>query len=155
MARALEAVAEELRAEREKPDAIAAASQETLPYTRRIADALGALRALVSDQTPTEQLESDLQVVKGVVAAIVGGSEKAAQVCAACHGTDGVSQNPIYPHIGGQYEDYMLHSLRAYKSGARQNAIMQGMVAPLSDQDLEDLAAYYAAQPGNLKDSPN
>lgn len=83
------------------------------------------------------------------------GSEKAAQVCAACHGTDGVSQNPIYPHIGGQYEDYMLHSLRAYKSGARQNAIMQGMVAPLSDEDLEDLAAYYAAQPGNLKDSPN
>jgi cytochrome c553 len=83
------------------------------------------------------------------------GSDKAKQVCAACHGTDGISQNPIYPHIGGQYEDYMLHSLRAYKSGARQNAIMQGMVAPLSDQDLEDLAAYYAAQAGALKDSPD
>lgn len=82
------------------------------------------------------------------------GSEKAKQVCAACHGTDGVSQNPIYPHIGGQYEDYLLSSLRAYKSGARQNAIMQGMVATLNDQDLEDLAAYYAAQPGVLKDSP-
>jgi len=82
------------------------------------------------------------------------GSEKAKQVCAACHGIDGVSQNPIYPHIGGQYEDYLLHSLRAYKSGARQNAIMQGMVTALSDQDLEDLAVYYATQSGVLKKSP-
>jgi cytochrome c553 len=82
------------------------------------------------------------------------GAEKAQQVCASCHGVDGVSQNPIYPHIGGQYRDYLLHALRAYQSGARQNAIMQGMVAPLSEQDIEDLAAYFASQPGVLHKTP-
>ncbi len=80
MAHKLEDVAEQLRAEREKPDAISEASRETLPYMRRIADALGALRALVSDQTPTEQLESDLRVVEGVVSAIVGGGDKATRI---------------------------------------------------------------------------
>ena len=71
MPQKLEAVAERLRAERVKPDAISEGRRETLPYMRRIADALGALRALVSDQTPTDQLESDLRVVHGVVSAIV------------------------------------------------------------------------------------
>jgi serine O-acetyltransferase len=79
MSERLRAVAQELEGQREKIDAISDASRETLPYTRRIADALGALRALVSDQTPTEQLESDLQVVHGIVAALVGG-EKAGRV---------------------------------------------------------------------------
>ena len=80
MAHNLEDVAEQLRAERATPDAISEASRETLPYMRRIADALGALRALVSDQTPTEQLESDLRVVEGVVSAIVGGGDKAPRI---------------------------------------------------------------------------
>jgi len=71
--------------------------------------------------------------------------------CAGCHGTDGISQNPLYPHIGGQYRDYLLHSLRGYKSGERQNAIMQGMVAALSDEDMQDLAAYFASLEGVLK----
>ncbi len=82
------------------------------------------------------------------------GKEKAAQICAACHTLTGQSQNPIYPHIGGQYEDYLLHSLRGYKSGARQNAIMQGMVAALSDDDLKNLAAYYTDQQSPLKKKP-
>ena len=60
MPQRLEDVAEELRAARKRTDAISDASRETLPYTRRITDALGALRALVSDRTPVEQLESDL-----------------------------------------------------------------------------------------------
>lgn len=83
------------------------------------------------------------------------GKEKATQICAACHGLDGISQNPIYPHIGGQYQDYLLHALEGYKAGTRQNAIMQGMVAALNEQDLKDVAAYYAAQPGALKDAPH
>ena len=79
------------------------------------------------------------------------GKVKAA-ACAACHGENGVSPQPIYPHIGGQYANYLLHSLKAYKSGERQNAIMQGMVAALSEQDMEDLAAYFASLEGVLKD---
>ena len=82
------------------------------------------------------------------------GKEKATQICAACHTLTGESQNPIYPHIGGQYEDYLLYALRGYKSGARQNAIMQGMTASLTDDDLKNLAAYYAAQKSPLKRKP-
>lgn len=82
------------------------------------------------------------------------GKEKASQVCASCHTLTGESQNPIYPHIGGQYEDYLLRSLRGYKSGRRQNAIMQGIVTSLSDEDMKDLAAYYAAQESPLKAAP-
>lgn len=68
-------VAEELRALRQQSDPMSQARQEVLPYTRRVLDALGALRALVTDDSPTLQLESDLRVVHGIVAALVGGQK--------------------------------------------------------------------------------
>jgi cytochrome c553 len=75
------------------------------------------------------------------------------KTCQACHGTDG---NGIgdgqYPNLAGQYEDYLLHSLKAYKSGARNNAIMAGFVANLDEQQMADLAAFFAAQKGPLHD---
>lgn len=75
------------------------------------------------------------------------------KTCQACHGPDG---NGIgdgqYPNIAGQYEDYLLRSLQAYKSGARKNAIMAGFVANLDEQQMSDLAAYFAAQKGPLHD---
>lgn len=74
--------------------------------------------------------------------------EQKSKACAGCHGPDGNSASPLYPRIAGQYETYLLQALKDYKSGARKNAIMAGLVATLSDQDLEDLAAYYAAQEG-------
>ena len=64
--------AAQLRSIRSQGDPVAEASREVLPYTRRIGDALGALRAIVTDNTPTAQLDSDLQVVHGIVAALVG-----------------------------------------------------------------------------------
>jgi serine O-acetyltransferase len=72
-------VAESLRELREQRDAVSEARKEVLPYARRVKDALGALRALVTDDTPTAQLESDLRVVHGIVAALVGG-ERALRV---------------------------------------------------------------------------
>lgn len=78
------------------------------------------------------------------------GKEKAAP-CFACHGETGISAAPIYPNIGGQYADYLLHSLRGYKSGERKNAIMQGMVAALSAEDMKDLSTYFASLDGALK----
>jgi cytochrome c553 len=66
--------------------------------------------------------------------------------CAACHNPDGNSANPQYPKLAGQSADYLLKQLQDYKSGARANPIMLGMVAPLSPQDMEDLAAYFASQ---------
>lgn len=68
------------------------------------------------------------------------------QACAACHGANGATDNPQFPKLAGQYADYLYHSLRAYKSGDRNNAIMQGQVQALSDQDMRDLAAFYASQ---------
>lgn len=74
--------------------------------------------------------------------------KKVAEVCAACHGADGNSTNPIYPRLAGQHGDYLAKALQDYKSGARQNPIMQAMAAGLSDQDIANLAAYFASQKG-------
>ena len=65
----------------------------------------------------------------------------------ACHGQDGKGTTPDYPNLGGQSEKYLVIALKAYKSGARENAIMKPMVAALSDTDIENVAAYYASQP--------
>lgn len=73
-----------------------------------------------------------------------------AVTCEACHGADGKGTNPMYPVLAGQYEDYLAHALRAYRDGKRKNAIMAGLAAPLTDEDIEDLAAYYAAMPSAL-----
>jgi cytochrome c553 len=75
------------------------------------------------------------------------GEAKAKEVCQACHGLDGNSQTADYPKLGGQRADYLAKALRDYKSGARKNAIMAGFGGALSPKDIENLAAYYAAQP--------
>jgi len=74
-----------------------------------------------------------------------------AKPCAACHGDDGNSIAPTFPRIAGQYEDYLVHTLRSYRSGARKNAIMSSQIANLTDQDFRDLAAYYARMKGPLQ----
>jgi cytochrome c553 len=75
------------------------------------------------------------------------GAAKAKEVCAACHGMDGNSPTPDYPRLGGQPSDYLAHSLRAYKDGRRKNPIMSGFASALTEQDIQNLAAYYASQP--------
>ena len=81
--------------------------------------------------------------------------EQAAQTCAGCHGLNGLSESqPTYPIIAGQYEDYLVHALEAYRSGRRENAIMNGIAGGLSDQDIDNLAAYYALQPSALDTAP-
>ena len=73
------------------------------------------------------------------------GKEKSA-ACAACHGADGNSTSPEWPKLAGQHPGYTAKQLHDFKSGARVNATMNGMAAGLSDQDIADLAAYYATQ---------
>ena len=65
--------------------------------------------------------------------------------CVACHGRDGKSVTPIYPNLACQKEQYLIDSMKAYQSGDRNNAIMKPMVAALSDEDIANLAAYYAS----------
>jgi cytochrome c553 len=78
------------------------------------------------------------------------GEAKVKAVCQACHGADGNSQNADYPKLGGQYPDYLAKALRDYKSGARKNPIMGAFAGTLSTADIENVSAYYAAQPAVL-----
>ena len=68
-----------------------------------------------------------------------------AQMCQACHGTDGLSQVPDAPNIAGQVEGYLVTQLQAFKSGARKNEAMTLVAAGLSNQDIDDLAAWYSS----------
>ena len=80
------------------------------------------------------------------------GKQKA-QPCAACHGTDGnKTLDGQYPRLAGQYADYLVHTLKDYKSGARKNAIMAGFAQTLSEQDIADLAVYFQSLDGDLED---
>jgi cytochrome c553 len=73
------------------------------------------------------------------------GKEKSV-TCLACHGPDGNSPNPIWPKLAGQHPSYIRKQLQDFKSGARKNDLMTPMVAPLNDQDVENLAAYFSSQ---------
>jgi cytochrome c553 len=84
--------------------------------------------------------------VPTLAADAAAGAEKAA-MCAGCHGPNGKSSNPQWPSLAAQQPDYLAAQLKAFKSGARKNPMMQSMAANLSDQDIENLAAYFAAQP--------
>jgi cytochrome c553 len=75
------------------------------------------------------------------------GEEVSAQ-CVACHGTDGNSPTPNFPRIAGQHADYMFHTLMSYKNGGRKNAIMSGIVAALSEEEMKNVAAFFASQTG-------
>lgn len=66
--------------------------------------------------------------------------------CSACHGVDGNSANPEWPSLAGQHAQYIVKQLKAFKGGTRQNPTMAPMAMGLSDQDMEDVAAYFAAQ---------
>jgi cytochrome c553 len=68
-----------------------------------------------------------------------------AQACAVCHGALGLSTQPDAPHLAGQPALYLAAQLRAYRSGARKHEVMAVMARPLSDADINDLAAWYAA----------
>src|SRR5690349_21485215 len=75
----------------------------------------------------------------------------ASQVCAACHATDGNSAIPANPKLAGQFAEYLNKQLIDFKAAAgkkpaRENAVMNGMVANLSGADMKNLAAYYAGQ---------
>ena len=67
--------------------------------------------------------------------------------CVACHGADGVSVNPLWPNLAGQQEQYLVAQMKAFRDGVRENAQMGPMSKNLSDQDIEDLAAYYSGLP--------
>jgi cytochrome c553 len=80
---------------------------------------------------------------------VAAGKGKAA-ACGSCHGEDGNSQDSNFPRLAGQYESYLVKALEDYKSGVRANPMMSSFAAALSEQDMKDIAAYYASQKKGL-----
>ncbi|MEO0364080.1 MAG: c-type cytochrome [Pseudomonadota bacterium] len=107
------------------------------------------LAAYFAGQEPLSESET-------VTSRVKEGKEKS-QTCAACHGENGVSNNPIWPNLAGQHKDYLANALGQYRlanatktggENVRKNAVMAGLAAALTDDDIEALAAYFAAQDG-------
>ena len=89
--------------------------------------------------------------VPAFAADLDAGARLANERCAACHGKDGNTPiDPSYARLSGQYEDYLVHALKAYRTDKRKNPIMGAQAKTLSNADIENVAAYYARQPGML-----
>ncbi|MFC7396861.1 c-type cytochrome [Chelatococcus sp. GCM10030263] len=94
-----------------------------------------------------------LSLVVGMCVLAAGPAEAAdaqagrqkATTCQACHGLDGLSKHPEAPNLAGQIENYLAKALREYRSGERKNEMMTIVTKDLSDQDIDDLAAFYAS----------
>jgi cytochrome c553 len=76
------------------------------------------------------------------------GKARAEAVCAACHGANGVSVSDKIPHLAAQRAEYLEGQLKAFKDGTRKNPLMNAMAAQLSAEDIADVAAHFAGQPG-------
>jgi cytochrome c553 len=110
--------------------------KDILPFELSSRIAFGALLALVL------LLASGQSQAQGSAAA---GQSKSA-VCAACHGADGNSPNPIWPSLAGQHAEYLARQIEAFKSGDREDALMTSFAGPLSAEDIADLGAYFETQ---------
>jgi cytochrome c553 len=85
-------------------------------------------------------------LVLPVSAADVAAGEQKAASCAGCHGQKGISNNVQWPNLAAQQSAYLVNQLKAFKSGSRVNPMMQSMAANLTDEDINNLAAYFSSQ---------
>lgn len=79
-----------------------------------------------------------------MAADIAAGKAKSA-VCGACHGQNGIAMIPMYPHLAGQNEQYLVLQMKAFRDGTRKNMQMTPMAKGLSDEDIANISAYYAS----------
>ena len=77
-----------------------------------------------------------------------------AQACAVCHGPSGLSTTPDAPHLAGQPEIYLAAQLRAYRGGKRTHEVMSLMAKPLTDADIDNLAAWFSSIPIEVRRQP-
>jgi cytochrome c553 len=111
---------------------------------RLLALALFAASAVQANEPPKAPAKPDL----------AKGQAIATQVCAACHTADGTRGSPANPILAGQHPEYLVKQLQEFKSGKRKNAVMAGFAGTLSDDDMRNVAAFYAsktAKPGTAK----
>lgn len=84
--------------------------------------------------------------IPGFAAGDPSAGQQKSVTCAACHGADGNSINPVWPRLAGQHAEYTKKQLLDFQAATRENAQMSPMASPLSAQDIDDLSAYYSAQ---------
>ena len=77
---------------------------------------------------------------------VEAGKAKAA-TCAACHGANGIGASDSFPNLAGQHADYIVKQLKGFQAGDRKDPVMTPMAAPLSEQDMADVAAYFSSLP--------
>ncbi len=87
----------------------------------------------------------------GIVAGDAEAGKNKAVTCGACHGADGNSVNPVWPSLAGQHPTYTVAQLQAFKNGTRTEPLMLGQVMSLSDEDMRNLAVYFASMPAAAK----
>ena len=109
------------------------------PFTTVAVVAAVSVFASVLSMAAFAQADKDPEYTKG---------QALAGVCAGCHGVDGVSPIPTQPNLAGMSWQYIAKQLRHFKSGQRDNAIMKGFSATLSDADMKSLGVYFSAQKG-------
>ena len=80
-----------------------------------------------------------------VMAGDAAAGKAKATICAACHGPEGISLNDLGPNLRGQKEAYLVKQIKAFRDGARVDPTMAPMVNPLTDEDIENLAAYFSS----------
>lgn len=94
-------------------------------------------------------LIATLALCAGFMASAQAADVKAGQIrsaaCAVCHGPQGLSMQPAVPHLAGQPEIYLIEQLKAYRSGKRANEVMGVIAKPLTDAEIENLAAWYSS----------
>ncbi|MBO9717543.1 MAG: cytochrome c [Pseudoxanthomonas sp.] len=130
-----------------------------------IALTVALLLAACSGQESTPAAEGEAHAVESSSAGLPEGriavgeqlahakGKATGQACVDCHGPDGNAPiDATYPKLGGQYADYIAHALVQYRKGERQHALMTPQAASLSDQDIADLAAFFASRPTQLRD---
>ncbi len=141
----------------------------TIPCRSRLAITLAAslvLAACSGGDTPAEHSAADraaghTKSSSGLPAGHIDAGDKLAhtkgkatgQSCVDCHGAEGNAPiDPSYPKLGGQYHDYLAHSLEMYRDGDRDHVLMAQQAKELTDQQISDLAAYFGSRPTHLKD---
>lgn len=85
-------------------------------------------------------------ISSSVLAADIEAGKAKSATCVTCHGPGGVSINPLWPNLAGQHEAYLAGQIKAFRDGVRSDPLMTPMVAALTDADIANLAAYFAAQ---------
>jgi cytochrome c553 len=84
-----------------------------------------------------------LGMSSAVLAGDVDAGKAKAATCAGCHGMAGISNNPLWPNLAGQQSGYLVKQMKAFRDGTRSDPMMSPMAKPLSDADIDNLAAYY------------